>query len=203
MDTEIKVILWDFDGVLLNSNAIRDLGFERVLAEYPRHQVEELLFFHHNNGGLSRYVKFKYFFEEIRKENISDLQVQELSRNFSIIMLDLLVNPDLLITETLTFVKSEYNKINMHIVSGSDQAELRNICRRLGIDSYFKSILGSPTPKNKLVNQLIESNKYNQEECVLVGDSINDYEAAIANKIKFIGYNNPIVERLSSSNISF
>jgi phosphoglycolate phosphatase-like HAD superfamily hydrolase len=203
MNTEIKVILWDFDGVLMNSNAIRDQGFEQVLAEYPQSQVEELLCFHRRNGGLSRYVKFKYFFEEIRKENISDLQLQEWARKFSIIMMDLLIDPNLIIMETLTFVKSEFHKINMHIVSGSDQIELRHICSKLEIDSYFKSIHGSPTPKNKLVNQLIKGNNYNNDECVLIGDSINDYEAAVANRIKFIGYNNPTIESLSNSYISF
>ena len=69
-----KVILWDFDGVLMNSNSVRDLGFEKVLAGYPVEEVKSLMKYHQANGGLSRYVKFRYFFEEIRKENVSDQQ---------------------------------------------------------------------------------------------------------------------------------
>ena len=62
----IRVIFWDFDGVILNSNKVRDKGFETVLSGFPKEEVDKLLKFHRQNGGLSRYVKFRYFFEEIK-----------------------------------------------------------------------------------------------------------------------------------------
>lgn len=67
----LENIIWDFDGVIVESNHIREKGFRKVLESFPENQVEELLVFHNNNGGLSRYVKFRYFFENIRKEEIS------------------------------------------------------------------------------------------------------------------------------------
>ena len=96
-----KVILWDFDGVLMDSNAIRGLGFEKVLADYPTDQVAALMKFHETNGGLSRYVKFRHFFEEIRKEKITDEQVTELAESFSGVMKNLLFNAALLINEDI------------------------------------------------------------------------------------------------------
>ena len=69
-----RVILWDFDGVIINSNQIRERGFREVLSEYPISQIESLIDFHRRNGGLSRYVKFKYFFNDIRGEDISNSQ---------------------------------------------------------------------------------------------------------------------------------
>lgn len=59
----ITTIFWDFDGVLMNSNAVRDKGFELVLANYPKNQVKQLMNFHQANSGLSRYVKFRFFFK--------------------------------------------------------------------------------------------------------------------------------------------
>lgn len=186
----IKVIFWDFDGVLMDSNSIRDKGFELVLSEYPVDQVEELLIYHQENGGLSRYVKFRYFFENIREQSITDEQINVLAERFSSIMKDLLVNPDLLIDETLDFVKSNNNKYRMYITSGSAQDELRFLCKRLNIDHFFKSIHGSPKPKKEWIKELIDIKSYNPNECVLVGDSINDLEAAIFNNINFLPYNN-------------
>lgn len=186
-----KVILWDFDGVLMDSNSTRDLGFKEVLKDYPEHQVGALIEYHQKNGGLSRYVKFRYFFEEIRKEKINEKEVQQWANKFSVIMRSLLVNPELLIPDSNDFVKHNFEKVSMHIVSGSDQAELRHICEICEIDQYFKSIHGSPTPKKELVRQVIERNGYEKHHCVLIGDSINDYEAAMVNSIDFIGYNNP------------
>jgi phosphoglycolate phosphatase-like HAD superfamily hydrolase len=116
-------------------------------------------------------------------------------------MLKSLVNKGLLITETVDFVKKHHKNYNMHIVSGSDGKELNQICKGIEIDQYFKSIQGSPTPKISLVTDLIEKHNYNTQSTILVGDSINDYEAAVENGIFFKAYNN---ESLScKSNIEF
>lgn len=187
---QYDVILWDFDGVLMDSMPVRSLGFERVLKDYPKQQVEELKAFHNINGGLSRYVKFRYFFEQIRKESITEEQVLDLATQFSEVMMSLLVNPDLLIHDSLDFVKKNYNRVPMHIVSGSDGKELNEICKRLDIAKYFKSIHGSPIHKNQLVATLLEQNRYDKKSVVLIGDSINDFEAAQINGINFLGYNN-------------
>src|SRR5690606_32809929 len=135
--------------------------------------------FHQANGGLSRYVKFRYFFEEVRGEKITDEEVQVWANKFSEIMLANLIDKSLLIKETNYFVKANYQNYQMHIVSGSDGNELRKICKGVGIDQYFKSIEGSPTPKVKLVADILEKENYNITESVLIGDSINDYEAAV------------------------
>ena len=197
-----KVILWDFDGVLINSGAVRDLGFEQVLADYPAEQVAQVMNYHRVNGGLSRYVKFRYFFEQILKQKVTDVQVQNLAKSFSEIMHELLVNPDLLIADSLHFAKEYHLKREMHIDSGSDQIELRYLCNQLNIDQYFKTINGSPTPKTALVKNLLKNLDYKPEDVVLIGDSINDYEAAEDNGIKFIGYNNIELKKISSNYIT-
>ena len=69
-------------------------------------------------------------------------------------------------------------------------SELIQICKELEISKYFKTIEGSPTPKNDLVKNILQKYSYNPKECILIGDSINDYEAANINGIKFYGYNN-------------
>jgi phosphoglycolate phosphatase-like HAD superfamily hydrolase len=120
-----------------------------------------------------------------------------MATSFSVIMKSLLVNPELLIQDSLEFVKQQFeNKIPMHIVSGSDQTELRFLCKELNIEHYFLSIHGSPTAKKILVKNVIEENKYNKENIVLIGDSINDFEAAKENEITFCGYNNASLKSL-------
>jgi HAD superfamily hydrolase (TIGR01549 family) len=187
----IKTIFWDFDGVLLNSNEIRDKGFLEVLKDFPKEQVNQLMQFHQKNGGLSRYVKFRYFFEEIRGEEITEQEVKQWGQKFSKIMMQSLMNKSLLIEEAINFIKENYQKYNMHIASGSDGNELRAICKGVEIDNYFKSIEGSPTPKIELLANRLQMEKCNPKECILIGDSINDFEAAKKNHIKFFGFNNP------------
>mgnify|MGYP005866449837 CR=1 FL=1 len=188
--SKIKTIFWDFDGVLMNSNQVRDQGFIEVLKDFPDSQVNQLMEFHQANGGLSRYVKFRHFFEEIRGERITDEEVKEWADKFSKIMLNLLVDKNLLIEETISFVRNHHQKYTMHIVSGSDGNELNQICIGIEIDHFFKSIEGSPTPKIELVANILKKENYDEYQCVLIGDSINDYEAANQNKIHFQAYNN-------------
>lgn len=194
---QFDVIFWDFDGVIMDSNKIRDLGFEKVLKDYPEHEVEKLMAFHQKNGGLSRYVKFRYFFEKIRGEEVSNKEIKEWAARFSEIMLSLLIDEKLLIDENISLIKENYKHFQMHIVSGSDQTELREINRQLGLDKYFKSIHGSPTPKNDLVSELLKRYKYEISNCVLIGDSINDYNAAKYNGIKFMAYNASFLDKYS------
>lgn len=200
---QIKTIFWDFDGVILDSMKIRDLGFEKTLASYPKEQVERLLKYHNLNGGLSRYVKFRFFFEEIRKEKITEEEIQQLASIFSSIMLDLLIDENLLINETVDFIKNNHKKYNFHIVSGSDGVELNKICKGLGIDKHFLSIHGSPTPKTKLVANLLAKHKYNKDYCILIGDSINDYDAAVENGIKFYGFGNDYIISKTHDSLNF
>jgi HAD superfamily hydrolase (TIGR01549 family) len=186
----IQTLLWDFDGVIMDSNAVRDRGFEEVLKDYPETEVDALMVFHRDNGGLSRYVKFRHFFEDIRGESITETEVKIWAEKFSKIMMQLLINPDLLIQETLGFIQTNAQKYKMHIVSGSDQTELRHICKALDIAKYFNSIHGSPTPKNDLVAALLQEHSYDLKTCLLIGDSKNDYDASKVNGIQFMGYGN-------------
>lgn len=196
-----KNILWDFDGVIMDSMAVRDRGFEVVLEEFPEKQVEKLMEFHRQNGGLSRYVKFRYFFEDVRKETATIELIDWYAGLFSKVMLESLIAPKLLIEDSLNFIKREYKNYCMHIVSGSDQKELRHICRELEIDQFFHSIHGSPIPKKQLVKNLIKENEYKPSETILIGDSINDYEAAEVNNLEFYGYNNPKLENFGKEYI--
>lgn len=191
----IKNIFWDFDGVILESNKIRSLGFQKVLKDFPESQVQSLIDYHEFNGGLSRYVKFRYFYQNIRKEEVKEEKILDISNDFSKIMRKLLVDKKLLICESLNFIKSNYKDYKMHVISGSDQNELRFLCHELGISKYFISVLGSPTPKTKLVESVLKENKYSNEQTIFIGDSINDYYAAKDNNIFFMGYNNNEIEK--------
>lgn len=186
-----KVLFWDFDGVILDSVPIRNEGYWHALKEYPDEQVEKLIRYQQLNGGISRYVKFRYFYEDILGKEISEEKVNSYAKTFSEYMVQRLTDKSLLIDETIRFIENHYESIPMHIVSGSDQEELRFLCKELEIDHFFKSIHGSPTPKIDLVKQVLYLERYHPEDAALIGDSINDYDAARLNGLTFYGYNNP------------
>lgn len=190
MMNQISTIIFDFDGVILDSMPVREVGFVRIFNLYPKAKVDQLLEYHRTNGGLSRYHKIRYFYEAILNKRISEQEIINYAELFSEIMRDELKKSEYIIHETLTFIKDNFQNHNYFIASGSDQNELRYLCKQHKIDRYFKGIYGSPTHKNDIVKEILISNNISQENVVLIGDSINDYEAAKVNRIKFFGYNN-------------
>ena len=204
----VKTILWDFDGVILDSMKVRDWGFEQIFKNFKKKDVEILLKYHRENGGLSRYVKIRYFFEKILNQPIDQEEVFVYAEKFSRLMKKELINPSNLILDSVKFIKNNFNLYNFHIVSGSDQEELRFLCKELNINKYFKSINGSPTEKIILVKNILNNHDISLENYCLIGDSINDYEAAKNNKICFYNYNNKSISHLgipikTFSNFSF
>ena len=68
------------------------------------------------------------------------------------------------------------------------------------LNTFFNSINGSPEIKKNIVGRIILENNYIPKETCLIGDSVNDYEAALYNGIQFFGYNNLKLKSIKKSN---
>ena len=199
----IKTILWDFDGVILNSMKIKGDGFVELFKQYDPHKVKELEKFHYENGGVSRFDKIKYFFNIILEEEIKMDEVLKLADKFGKIIEKKIYNDSNLINDSLSYIKKNYKQFNFHIVSGAEHTELNKLCNSFKLTGYFISINGSPTQKEILVQDVIEKYKYGKEETILIGDAMGDYTAAKKNGIAFFGYNNTQLKKLGNYIESF
>jgi len=186
----IKTILFDFDGVILDSMKIKGDGFVELFEGYPIDAVQKLESYHYANGGISRFEKIQYFFNTIMDMPISDEKINTLANQFAKIIAQKLFDTKNLIADTMQFIEKNHQKYYLYIVSGAEQNELRTLCNIFKIDHFFEGIYGSPTPKTRLVKNILEQNHILKNEVILIGDSINDYDAASKNGIVFFGYNN-------------
>lgn len=181
---------------------VRDKGFEYIFRGHNEEVTAKIMAYHQTNMGLSRYHKIKYFYNELLNKEISELEVQRIADEFSEIMRKELINKKYLIQGTLDFIKKYNNKLKFYVASGSDQEELRYLCQNLGIKNYFHEIFGSPKHKNILVGDIVNNCELNNEEIIMIGDSINDYDAAIHNGIEFFGFNNDLMIEKSTYYLS-
>ena len=99
-----KTILWDFDGVILNSNIIRTKGFIEIFKDFPNNYTAQLVKYHEEMGGLSRYHKIEYFFTKIMKKKINQEEILFYAEKYKSFMLNNLVNKRFIINETLDYV---------------------------------------------------------------------------------------------------
>lgn len=77
----------------------------------------------------------------------------------------------------------------MNIVSGSDGNKLRYLCKDLRINHYFLSIHSSNT-KKRIYNEILFNQNYLEKNCVMIGDSLNYWDAVHENGIDFFAYKN-------------
>ena len=187
---DYDTIIFDFDGVILDSMEIKANGLRRLLEGYPEDAVEALVDYHLENGGVSRYYKIRYFFEELLGEEITQEEVYSMADEFSEAMKIELNDRSYLIEDTVEFIENNHEEFNLHIASGADEGELKFICNEMDLAHFFITIQGSPIPKEELVKDILEEYGYEKEKTILIGDSKNDYEAAKANGISFAGFNN-------------
>jgi HAD superfamily hydrolase (TIGR01549 family) len=187
-----KHLIFDFDGVLVESNEIRFDGFRLLFKNYPQDQVERLVLYAKINGGLSRYEKIKYFFKQIRNELIRDDNVQLLSKQYSEVVKQKVIDAEP-VKGSLEFLSNHKNNYDFAVVSGSDQEELRDVCKARKIDQFFLEILGSPASKESNIALLLTKMGWGRKSCLFIGDSINDFDAARANGIDFVGRNSNLI----------
>ena len=198
-----KVIYWDFDGVIVFSEPIRDSGFRKSLSHYNESDVNKLLEFHKINGGLSRYVKFNFFFKEILKFDEYSSELKLALKNYNEFMLTEFVKQNPVNFQAISFIKKTLKSKKHHLISASDENELIHICNELNLTDCFISINGSPTPKLDNLQIVTDKYSYSKNNIVYIGDSINDYEAAKTFGCNFFGYNNLALMNQTSNYINF
>tara|TARA_B100001059_G_scaffold236519_1_gene287479 strand:- start:741 stop:1358 length:618 start_codon:yes stop_codon:yes gene_type:complete len=183
-------ILFDFDGVIINSVNVRTEGLKQTFQNYSKEKIEKLEIFHLQNRGLTKREKIKFFYNSILNKKITSKKIDYYSNEITKNIGNKLENKKLLINDTFKYINKNYKKINMHIVSACEHKELINLTRKLNIEKYFCSINGSPQKKNLLIKEVLITHKYKNKNTIYIGDAINDYFAAKKNNIEFYGFNN-------------
>lgn len=180
----IKVIIFDFDGVLVESAEIKTEAFRTLFANYPD-KVKEIVAYHEKNMGISRYIKFKYIYKEILQEKLSPSKEIELGRLFSKIVLDkILIAP--FVKGAKEFLSQYHNLYSLFIASGTPEDELRYIVSKRGISNYFKGIFGAPHEKTEIIRDILNEGSFLKNEVVFLGDAESDRFATKIIGIPFI-----------------
>lgn len=180
----IKALIFDFDGVIVESADIKTEAFKKLFSDYPK-KSGEIINYHLLNAGISRYVKFRYVYGHILRKTLSKNKEIELGKNFSQIVLQKIINAPL-VSGAEEFLDRYKNSYQFFIASGTPEDELCNIINAKGLQGYFKEIHGSPKEKRGIINSIIQKHGFSSDGVVYVGDSESDRLAAEKSGIAFI-----------------
>lgn len=180
-----KVIILDFDGVILESVSVKTEAFRALFSFVPEY-VDEIVQFHIDNGGMSRFDKFRHIYNTILSEDLSDDKFESLSSRFSEIVEEAVAQAPF-VNGAKDFLESASGSYRLYIVSATPQDELIRIIDQRGITGYFKGIFGSPENKKDHIIRIIKGNDVNPDKVLFIGDAVNDWDAAQKSGIRFIG----------------
>jgi len=185
-------LIFDFDGVIADSNPLRTQAFADALEGYPEPAVAQLLDYHRKNGGISRYRKFDLFFTDFLQRTPLANEKEEILQRFTKGIRRALHDPQILIEDSVGYIRARQEDYRVHIASASDGKELREACHQLGIDNLFESINGTPPlDKADMLESILSRFSIASDGAIYVGDSVNDREAASRAGLRFFGYRNP------------
>jgi len=180
-------VLFDFDGVILDSVDVKTRAFARMFAEYGPEIERQVVAYHLEHGGVSRFEKFRYYYEQLLGRPINDAQVNELAGRFSALVLAQVLSSPFMPGARETLGRLKQAGVPAHVVSGTPHDEINHIVRALGLADFFEDILGSPRQKHDLIAELLMRHRYSAGHCLYVGDALSDYHAAQRAGVCFLG----------------
>ena len=179
-----QAIIFDVDGVLIDSLDIKGEAFAQAFSDLPERH-DEIVAFHQANGGVTRRVKIRSIFTSVfgrePTSNELELRVGAFSANIAAAVV---AAPEI---RGASLALAEWSgRTPLHAVSATPAEELIRILDERGMSGFFTSVRGWPPRKPDVVKELLDEMGYEPGRCLLVGDSREDLDAAWSAGVHFV-----------------
>lgn len=178
-------LFFDFDGVLADSVSVKTRAFARLFEPHGPDVVSRVVEHHLHNGGMNRFDKFRHYYREFLGLPLDDAGMDALCARFAALVVEEVVAaPE--IPGAGAFLDA-CRGIPCFVISGTPEAEIREICRRRGLSAHFQEICGAPEGKVAHLGRLLDRHGFAPSGCRFFGDAGSDHEAACRHGVPFVG----------------
>ncbi|MFZ8934580.1 MAG: HAD family hydrolase, partial [Bacteriovoracaceae bacterium] len=128
---------------------------------------------HKKTQGISRYVKFKYFFETILERESFQNDYESCLEEYA------KLTRERVFAAAYTDGFEEFLRQcsqKLFIISGTPEIEVQKVIKHKEIESRFEMILGSPKTKYENLERIFE--KHDLSKGLFIGDGKVDYQSA-------------------------
>ena len=180
--SQYKAIIFDMDGVLLNSNNNKVVAMERTIEEYGNETRDRFMDYFKSNFGRSRSDHFREFIDILDKHNESDL-TEYLDNQYSKYCIKAYQDSEIIDGVQALLNSLQLANIRMFVASGSPQNSAIEILSDKGLGDYFETILGGPESKVDNLEKI--KRVMGHDKLLFIGDSLHDIQCAKLTNIDF------------------
>lgn len=179
-----KLIILDFDGVVIESVDLKTRAFEQLFAHEPE-MSKAFMEFHHKNSGRSRFHKFEWLYENVLKKPLPEEEKKALGEKFSKLIFENMLKVPY-VEGAVEFLEKFHNILPIYVASITPERELKKIIEMRGLTGYFKGVLGTTGAKADLIRQIMEKEDAAPGEVLFVGDTNEDRKASEETGVRFV-----------------
>ena len=144
---DIRAVVFDFDGVLANSEPLHLMSYQAVLAEIGIELDRDEYYAHYL--GYDDVTAFRVISER-RGQHWSDAQIAAILERKTVIFDDIVASQDVLYPEAVPCVRRLAESLPLGIASGALRHEIIAILRRANLEEYFRFVVAAgDTPSSK------------------------------------------------------
>lgn len=171
-----KALILDFDGTLVDSNAIKRNAFEKCFLDYPEH-FSAIMAYCKNNNHIPRQTKFRHVFENILKlPYTAEIEQQMLACYAKETTEQVILAKE--IPGATAFLKKWVLGRNSALLSSTPHETLLYILKKRKMTKYFRTVQGAPVNKAKWISDFLLEQGLKPKEALFIGDSPEDAKAA-------------------------
>lgn len=184
------LLFWDFDGVIKDSVALKTEAFDRLFGEYDA-EVRRYVREHHAlHGGVSRYIKIPHYFRTLLDQELSEEETEIYCQRYAEAVVEAVIECDWIPGAREFLLTNPFGQQHV-IVTGTPQTEMEHILQAIDLESPFSQVFGAPHTKPAVLAQLLQESGLPPDQCLMIGDSMTDYDAAVQNEVPFLLRENP------------
>lgn len=173
----IKVIVFDFDGVIIDSEVIKQDGYRLMFSDFGEDVPENILAYSREiqNNGISGRRNIIQSIMRFLKKNDEDTDIYV--RRYSDAVRSRLIKISIS-AEVRDVLQMLCEKYPLYINSLTPDNELILIVENIGVCSTFTQVLGSSNTKIENLKNICQREEVSPDEILFIGDSIGDENAA-------------------------